>query len=106
MPFVGNILDLKRLVKKTASHGRAWCLLAEDYGPVVGLRLGPADPMLIVSRRDAVLELLGRQEFDSGPNGFVFTHRTLGEKRGVMFSDGKVWWEQRRYEINETMRKA
>lgn len=96
MPFVGNIFDVKNLVKQTGSHGIAWCQLAKQYGSVVGLRLGLADPLIIVSGREAVMEMLGRQEFDGRPNGFMFSHRTMGEKRGVMFTDGKVWNDQRR----------
>lgn len=87
---------MKNLVKNTGSHGIAWCQLAEKYGPVVGLKLGLADPMIIVSGREHVMEMLGRSEFDGRPNGFMFAHRTMGEKRGIMFTDGKVWTEQRR----------
>ena len=96
MPIVGNILDLKSIVEKTSSHGNAWCFLAKKYGPVVGLRFGFSNSTIIISGRDAVLELLGRREFDGRPNGFMFTHRTGGEKRGVLFTDGKVWADQRR----------
>lgn len=96
MPFLNNIYDLKLLVRRTGSHGKAWCELAKEYGAVVGLRLGLADPMIIVSGREAVMEMLGRSEFDGRPNGFIFTHRTMGEKRGILFTDGKVWADQRR----------
>lgn len=96
MPIINNILDLKRIVKKAGSHGVAWCQLAKEYGPVVGLRLGLADPLIIVSGRQAVMEMLGRSEFDGRPNGFIFSHRTMGEKRGILFTDGKVWMDQRR----------
>lgn len=85
------------MVKETGSHGKAWCELAKKYGPIVGLKLGLADPMIIVSGRDAVMEMLSRSEFDGRPNGFIFTHRTMGKKRGILFTDGKVWTDQRRY---------
>ncbi|KAG8038495.1 hypothetical protein G9C98_006191 [Cotesia typhae] len=99
LPFLYNIYDLKLLVRKTGSHGKAWCELAKEYGAVVGLRLGLADPMIIVSGREAVMEMLGRSEFDGRPNGFIFTHRTMGEKRGILFTDGKVWADQRRFSL-------
>ncbi|KAK0092734.1 hypothetical protein PV326_000713 [Microctonus aethiopoides] len=99
LPIISNILDLKRLVKEAGSHGVAWCQLAKEYGPVVGLRLGLADPLIIVSGRQAVMEMLGRSEFDGRPNGFIFSHRTMGEKRGILFTDGKVWMDQRRFSL-------
>ncbi|XP_057340214.1 methyl farnesoate epoxidase-like [Microplitis mediator] len=99
LPFINNIYDLKKLVKETGSHGKAWCELARKYGPIVGLKLGLADPMIIVSGRDAVMEMLSRSEFDGRPNGFIFTHRTMGKKRGILFTDGKVWTDQRRFSL-------
>ncbi|XP_034952123.1 methyl farnesoate epoxidase-like [Chelonus insularis] len=99
LPFVHNIFDLKNLVQKTGSHGNAWCQLAKEYGSVVGLRLGLADPLIIVSGRDAVMEVLRRSEFDGRPNDFMFTRRTMGKKRGILFTDGKVWNDQRRFSL-------
>ncbi|XP_044593457.1 methyl farnesoate epoxidase-like isoform X1 [Cotesia glomerata] len=99
LPFLNNIYDLKLLVRRTGSHSKAWCELAKEYGAVVGLRLGLADPMIVVSGREAVMEMLGRSEFDGRPNGFIFTHRTMGEKRGILFTDGKVWADQRRFSL-------
>lgn len=97
MPLLGNIFDLKRLVSDTKYHYRAWSRLAEIYGPVVGVRLGLSDPMIIVSGKNAVTEMLNRGEFDGRPDGFLFRHRTLGVRRGVIFTDGVTWKEQRRY---------
>ncbi|KAF7990345.1 hypothetical protein HCN44_000150 [Aphidius gifuensis] len=99
LPIVGNLFDLKNLVDKFGSHGAAWCQLANEYGPVVGLRLGFGNPLIIISGYDAVMEMLNRREFDGRPNGFIFSHRTHGKKRGVLFTDGKTWTDQRRFSI-------
>lgn len=96
MPIVGNLFDLKKLVEKFGSHGAAWCQLANKYGPVVGLRLGFGNPLIIISGYNAVMEMLNRREFDGRPNGFIFSHRTHGKKRGVIFTDGQTWTEQKR----------
>lgn len=97
LPIVGNIFDIKRLVSETKFYSHAWCRLADTYGPVVGLRLGIAEPIIIVSGKDAVIEMMNRPEFDGRPDGFMFRHRTGGKRRGVIFSDGTVWRDQRRY---------
>lgn len=75
------------------------------YGPLVGLKLGLDEPLIIVSGREAVLKVLSRREFDGRPNGFMFKHRTLGKIRGVLFTDGQVWLEQRRFKKKTTNEK-
>lgn len=93
---MGNILDLKRLVGGMKLYSHAWCHLADTYGPIVGLKLGISEPLIIVSGRDAVIEMMGRPEFDGRPNGFLYRHRTGGKRKGVIFTDGDVWRDQKR----------
>ncbi|XP_050446362.1 methyl farnesoate epoxidase-like [Cataglyphis hispanica] len=97
LPIIGNIFDVKRLVNETKFYSHAWCRLADIYGPVVGLKLGIAEPLIIVSGRDAVVEMMGRSEFDGRPDGFKFRHRTGGERRGIIFTDGDIWRDQKRF---------
>lgn len=88
---------MKRLVDETKFYSHAWCRLADTYGPIVGLKLGTAEPLIIISGRDAVIEMMSRPEFDGRPHGFLYKHRTGGERRGVIFTDGDIWRDQRRY---------
>ncbi|EFN67203.1 Probable cytochrome P450 305a1 [Camponotus floridanus] len=41
--------------------------------------------------------MLGRPEFDGRPHGFLYKHRSGGERRGILFTDGDVWRDQRRF---------
>jgi len=97
LPIVGNIFDVKRLVDETKFYSHALCRLADIYGPIVGLKLGIAEPVIIVSGKDAVIEMMSRTQFDGRPNGFIHKLRTGGERRGVLFTDGDIWRDQRRY---------
>lgn len=97
MPILGNILDLSRLIKKTKSYNDALCLLADEYGPIVGLRLGFDEPVVIVSGKDAVTEMLSRPEFDGRTKAFLYKYRCGGVLQGLMFTDGDVWNIQKRY---------
>ncbi|KAL6267703.1 hypothetical protein P5V15_000774 [Pogonomyrmex californicus] len=99
LPIVGNILDVKRLVDETKFYSHAWCRLADIYGPIVGLKLGISEPLIIVSGKDAVVEMMGRPEFDGRPDGFIHRFRTGGERRGVLFTDGDIWRDQRRFAL-------
>lgn len=99
LPIIGNILDVKSLLKKIQFHARVWCYLAEIYGPVVHLKLGFGQSLIIVSGRNAVIEMLTRTEFDGRANNFEIRLRTGGERRGLIFNDGDVWSEHRRFTV-------
>ncbi|KAK2585099.1 hypothetical protein KPH14_008611 [Odynerus spinipes] len=104
LPIIGNILDVKRLVKETKFHCLVWSRLAEIYGPVVRLQFGFADTYIIVSGRNAVIEMLARSEFDGRPDTLEIRLRTAGERRGVLFTDGELWSEHRRLTVKTLKR--
>ncbi|CAG2065813.1 unnamed protein product, partial [Timema podura] len=99
LPVLGNLLHLKKLVQTTGFHHLAWERLSQQYGPVVGLKLGMTPPLILVSGHRAVTQTLNMEELDGRPDGFVFRFRTMGERRGVIFTDGEVWKEQRRFSL-------
>ncbi|OAD51864.1 hypothetical protein WN48_04274 [Eufriesea mexicana] len=99
LPFVGNMFDIAKLVKETKFYSNAWCRLAERYGPVVGLRLGFDEPLIIVSGKPAITEMLNRPEFDGRPDGFMYRYRSGGIRQGILFTDTDVWHSQRRFSL-------
>ncbi|CAK9820343.1 Methyl farnesoate epoxidase [Anthophora quadrimaculata] len=99
LPVIGNILDIVNLVKEVKYYSNVWCRLAEKYGPVVGLRLGFDEPLIIVSGKSAITEMLNRSEFDGRPNGFLFKFRSGGIRQGLLFTDTDVWHSQRRFTL-------
>ncbi|XP_047349346.1 methyl farnesoate epoxidase-like [Vespa velutina] len=104
LPIIGNILDIKRLVKKTKFQAHTWCYLAKIYGPVVHLQLGFGYTFIIISGREAIIEMLSRAEFDGRPDSLEIRLRTGGERRGLIFTDGKIWSEHRRFTIKTLKR--
>ena len=97
MPIIGNILDLLILLKKTGFFARVFSELAKNYGPIVGLHLGSMNPFIVVSGREAVLEMLRTPGFDGRPDIFSYRFRTMGERRGIIFNDGRVCENNKRY---------
>lgn len=87
-----------------------WMELAEQYGPIIGLKLGNyinifitlyahisirdhkfvnyifvpsgAHYIVTVAGSEAVKEVLSREEFDGRPDGFFFRLRTFGKRLG------------------------
>lgn len=82
-----------RLVRETGFHWAAWSALAKLYGPVLRVRLAMAEPLVIVSGRDAVLEFLGKRELDGRPDTFEMRNRCLGKRRGLVCTDGPDYTE-------------
>ncbi|XP_053972850.1 methyl farnesoate epoxidase-like isoform X2 [Hylaeus volcanicus] len=72
---------------------------AEKYGPIVGLRLGFDQPVVVVSGKAAITEMLNRPEFDGRPQGFIFRFRCGGFMRGLLLTDTDVWHSQRRFAL-------
>ncbi|XP_016914993.1 methyl farnesoate epoxidase-like isoform X1 [Apis cerana] len=99
LPFIGNILDIIRLINETKYYSDTWCRLAEKYGSVVGLKLGFDQPLIIVSGKSAVTEMLNRSEFDGRPSGFLYKYRCGGMQQGILFTDTDVWHSQRRFAL-------
>ncbi|XP_033223069.1 methyl farnesoate epoxidase-like isoform X2 [Belonocnema kinseyi] len=99
LPILGNIVDLLILLKKTGFFAGVFSELAEIYGPIVGLRLGPMNTFIVVSGREAVSEMLRHREFDGRPDSFSYRFRTMGERRGIIFNDGRVCENNRRFAL-------
>ncbi|XP_076636803.1 methyl farnesoate epoxidase [Colletes latitarsis] len=99
LPLIGNMIDVANLLKETKYYADVWNQLADKYGPVVGLRLGFDKPVVIVSGKAAITEMLNRPEFDGRPEGFMFKYRCGGIQRGLVFTDTDVWQKQRRFAL-------
>ncbi|CAH0383076.1 unnamed protein product [Bemisia tabaci] len=96
LPVIGNLYAVqKRLAKMKFLH-LVFTELAEKYGPVVGLRLG-LFRVIIVSDYDSIRQVLTKDEFVGRPQGFIFRLRSFGKRHGLVFTDGPVWMEQRRF---------
>ncbi|EFX83960.1 hypothetical protein DAPPUDRAFT_47261 [Daphnia pulex] len=73
--------------------------LARTYGPVTGFYLGPTQPMISVVGTEAVREALQNNDLNGRPSGAILLSRTFGERLGLIFVDGDVWQEQRRFTL-------
>nr|CAD7575858.1 unnamed protein product [Timema californicum] len=117
LPLVGNYPLLRRELARLKYHYLVWAHLGARYGSVVGLRLG-RDLVVLVSGYTAIRAVLTREEFEGRPDGFFFKLRTFGQRLGTLlcptpffklrtfgqrlglvFTDGALWQEQRRFSL-------
>lgn len=98
LPLIGNLLLVLQLLKIYKFYYLVWNFLAQKYGPVVGLKLG-ANKLIIVSGKDLIKDFYSCEAFDGRPDGFFFRMRSFDKRLGIVFTDGEVWEEQRRFSM-------
>nr|QYV43140.1 methyl farnesoate epoxidase / farnesoate epoxidase [Colaphellus bowringi] len=98
LPVVGNYLLYRQRLKVLGYHHLVWMELYEKYGEVVGLKLG-RNLIVGVFGSEAVREVFNRDDFDGRPDGFFFRLRTFGKRLGIVFSDGPLWKNQRKFSL-------
>ncbi|KAG0710129.1 Methyl farnesoate epoxidase [Chionoecetes opilio] len=79
-------------------HKQMW-RLSDTYGPVVGLYFG-TQPAVVVNGWEAVKEALQNDDLNGRPEN-VATVIQYGFQGGVMFSEGELWKEQRRFALHQ-----
>ncbi|XP_065352558.1 uncharacterized protein LOC135947516 [Cloeon dipterum] len=94
-PIFGSLLALR---KNTPLHETVF-QLSKKYGQVVGLFLGPSAKTVVINGYEAVKHVLSREDFAFRPDGILIRARSYNKKLGVLFSDGPLWKEQRRFTL-------
>uniref|UniRef100_T1H914 Uncharacterized protein n=1 Tax=Rhodnius prolixus TaxID=13249 RepID=T1H914_RHOPR len=96
IPLIGNYMEYRKLYRKLGFTHLVWSKLSNEYGQLMGLRLGK-DLLVIASGFEAVKEVLTREEFNARPDGFFFRLRAFGERYGLVFVDGEFFKEQKQF---------
>lgn len=79
--MVGSFLVFYRILREVHFTHLAWQRLREQYGPLVGLRLGK-DRIVLVSGYPLVKEILSKEECEGRSDGFLFRLRAFGKRLG------------------------
>ncbi|XP_059471933.1 methyl farnesoate epoxidase-like [Neocloeon triangulifer] len=95
-PFVGCYPQFLFLHRILGYCHLVWAKWAEQYGPLVGLKLGK-DRIVVVSGYQAVKHVFSRDDCDGRPDGFFFRMRTFDQRLGLVFVDGEHWSKQRKF---------
>ncbi|XP_069701146.1 methyl farnesoate epoxidase-like isoform X2 [Periplaneta americana] len=98
LPLVGSFPDLRRACSEHRHlHAALGALAGRHETPVLGLRLSA--PTVVVFGHDLVRHVLTREEFDGRPDSFFIRLRAMGGRRGITFTDGGLWHEQRSFAL-------
>ncbi|XP_060857669.1 methyl farnesoate epoxidase-like [Metopolophium dirhodum] len=96
VPLLGNLLEIQKLKNKLGFYHLVWAKLAKCYGQVYSVKFGPIETV-VVSGYDAVREVLSKDDFDGQSDGFFFRTRAFYKRLGIVFVDGPMWTEQRKF---------
>lgn len=86
LPILGSAMTVQKLRKKTGYLYKACTLLANQHGPVVGLKVGK-DRQVVCCGYDAIKEMLTKDDFDGRPQGPFYETRYV---RGDLTPNGLV----------------
>ncbi|XP_012286716.1 methyl farnesoate epoxidase [Orussus abietinus] len=96
LPFVGCFPTFQRLRLKHGYAHLAFEVLSKIYGPILGLKLGK-QRFIMISGHSLVKRVLLQEEFNGRPDGFFFRVRSFGRRKGVLFTEGHTWSQNRRF---------
>ncbi|KAK7085879.1 hypothetical protein SK128_006582 [Halocaridina rubra] len=85
-------------LEKHLVHKHMW-RLSSTYGSVYGIYLGP-ERTVIVNGWEACKEALANDDLNGRPINTTLTLRDDGLQKGVMFTEGELWKEQRRFTLH------
>ncbi|PSN47974.1 hypothetical protein C0J52_09985 [Blattella germanica] len=99
LPVVGNFPDLKKMCREKKYMHEALAALAKAHDTeVLGLKLG-SDLTIVVFGHKYVREVFTKEEYDGRPDSFFIRLRAMGGRRGITFTDGRYWHEQRSFAV-------
>ncbi|KAK7791197.1 hypothetical protein R5R35_009363 [Gryllus longicercus] len=76
----------------------AWAMADRYASKVIGFYLG-AFPTVVVHGPELTREMFNRAEFAGRPDTVLTRVRAFGKRRGLFFTDGAFWVEQRRFAL-------
>ncbi|XP_033183428.2 methyl farnesoate epoxidase isoform X2 [Bombus vancouverensis nearcticus] len=96
LPVIGCFFTFRRLKLKHKYTYLALQDLRKTYGPILGLKLGN-QKAVVISTYDLVKKVLLQEEFNGRPDGFFFRVRAFGKRKGILFTEGPMWSQCRRF---------
>ena len=74
--------------------------LARRHGPVFGLLLPGGVPLVVIREFSVMKQAFGEPAFSGRPDIFTFIYRAFMKKQGLVFAEGTLWTEHRRFALS------
>ncbi|XP_005180646.1 probable cytochrome P450 305a1 [Musca domestica] len=101
VPWVGNTIQLRKEARASGGQHKAFEKWSKTYNSdVLGLKLG--SELVVVALGYEMQKDVNLQEvFEGRPDTFFLRLRTMGTRKGITCTDGKLWYEHRNFAMKQ-----
>ncbi|XP_034657953.1 probable cytochrome P450 305a1 [Drosophila subobscura] len=101
VPWLGNTLQFRKEARAVGGQHILFGQWAQRYqSPLLGLKLGQ-EYVVVALGHEMVREVQLQEVFEGRPDNFFLRLRTMGTRKGITCTDGKLWYEHRNFAMKE-----
>ncbi|XP_059216227.1 probable cytochrome P450 305a1 [Stomoxys calcitrans] len=101
VPWAGNTMQLRKQAAALGGQHKAFEKWSKEYNSnILGLKLGQ-DYVVVVLTYQLVKEVNLQEVFEGRPDTFFLRLRTMGTRKGITCTDGKLWYEHRNFAMKQ-----
>ncbi|ALC44173.1 Cyp305a1 [Drosophila busckii] len=101
LPYVGNTLQFRREARAAGGQHKLFEQWSERYqSQLLGLKLGQ-EYVVVALGHELVREVQLQEVFEGRPDNFFLRLRTMGTRKGITCTDGKLWYEHRHFAMKQ-----
>ncbi|EDW35236.1 GL15679 [Drosophila persimilis] len=101
LPWLGNTLQFRKEARAVGGQHILFGQWAQRYqSQLLGLKLGQ-EYVVVALGHEMVREVQLQEVFEGRPDNFFLRLRTMGTRKGITFTDGKLWYEHRNFAMKQ-----
>ncbi|KAH8268819.1 hypothetical protein KR018_010471 [Drosophila ironensis] len=101
LPWLGNTLQFRKEARALGGQHILFERWSELYqSKLLGLKLGQ-EYVVVVLGHEMVREVQLQEVFEGRPDNFFLRLRTMGTRKGITCTDGKLWYEHRNFAMKQ-----
>ncbi|XP_075161819.1 cytochrome P450 305a1 [Haematobia irritans] len=101
IPLIGNTMQLRKEAVAMGGQHKVFEKWSKIYNSnILGLKLG--NELVVVALKYPLVREVNLQEvFEGRPDTFFLRLRTMGTRKGITCTDGKLWYEHRNFAMKQ-----
>ncbi|KAH8262402.1 hypothetical protein KR026_003094 [Drosophila bipectinata] len=101
LPWLGNTLQFRKEARALGGQHILFERWSEKYkSNLLGLKLGQ-EYVVVALGHEMVREVQLQEVFEGRPDNFFLRLRTMGTRKGITCTDGKLWYEHRNFAMKQ-----
>ncbi|KAH8373324.1 hypothetical protein KR009_000622 [Drosophila setifemur] len=101
LPWLGNTLQFRKEARSLGGQHILFERWSEQYqSDLLGLKLGQ-EYVVVALGHELVREVQLQEVFEGRPDNFFLRLRTMGTRKGITCTDGKLWYDHRNFAMKQ-----